>query len=170
MVTKQNLRVQAKKIREGLDMNLISAKILDKIFALKQYQLAQNVMIFYPKSFEVNLLELLKDDTKNFFLPRVEGEDLVACPYNLGDELALSEFKVMEPTSIPWEGVLDLIIVPALMVDEKNYRLGYGGGFYDRFLKTQKEVISITPIPSALVVKKLPTESFDQKIDMVVNE
>ena len=50
--------------------------------------------------------------------------------------MEISNFGIKEPCSEPVApDILDLIIVPALMVDKNGYRLGYGGGFYDRFLK-----------------------------------
>lgn len=170
MVTKQNLRIQAQKIRAHLDIELISAKILSKILALKAYQEAKNIMLFYPKKNEVDLAGLFNDTSKNFFLPKVNDSELLICPYKLGDELILSKLQVMEPASNPSAASIDLIIVPALMVDKKNYRLGYGGGFYDRFLKTQTQALKITPIPSALIIENLPQNDFDQKIDLIISE
>lgn len=172
MQEKKELRKKAKEIRKSLDMEPISEKIVGNIFGLKEYVKSKNIMIFYPLGHEVNLLGLLSDRDKNFFLPRVQGEKLLVCPYKMGDELSLSAFKTQEPITEPVDAdILDLIFVPALMVDKHLHRLGYGGGFYDKFLSNHaSNATKIVAIPSALMVSKLPSESFDAKIDIVVNE
>lgn len=171
MQDKKELRKKAKKIRMSLDIEKISEAIVQNIQNLKIYQKAVNVMIFYPIGHEVSLLGLLKDK-KNFYLPKVQGRDLLVCPYQAGDELTISEFKTEEPLSEPVDpNILDLIFVPALMVDNNLHRLGYGGGFYDIFLsKNCSDATKIVAIPSDLVVDKIPSESFDAKIDVVITE
>ena len=63
--------------------------------------------------------------------------------------------------------MIDLVIVPALAVDKNNYRLGYGGGFYDRFLR-DKSVTKIVCIPKELIVESVYPEKFDIPVDIVV--
>lgn len=171
MQEKEELRKKAKAIRNSLDMENLSEKIIANIQALEIYKKARHVMIFYPLKHEVDLRGLLKDD-KNFYLPIVQGETLRACPYKIGDELITSKFKTSEPTTKPINtSILDIIFVPALMVDNNFYRLGYGGGFYDRFLlQIDTEVTKIVTIPNLLITEKLPFESFDAKIDIIICE
>lgn len=178
METKSELRKKAKHIRSMLDMDLISGKIVASIRTLELYQDAQNIMIFYPLPDEINLLPLLRDSDKaeengkSFYLPKVDGEDLLVCPYSFGDELTDSKFGTKEPKSPAINPeFLDLIFVPALMVDKDFYRLGYGCGFYDRFLsKNAKNAIKIVPIPSALSVDYIPHDEFDFQMDITVDE
>ena len=127
-------------------------------------------MIFYPLKYEINLLKLLKDREKQFYLPRIEASDLLCCPYSINDELKKSEFKTLEPTCEACEAkTIDLIIVPALLCDKNNYRLGYGGGYYDRFLKNTK-AYKICCIPSEMIIKELPVEEFDIRMDEIITE
>ena len=61
------------------------------------------------------------------------------------------------------------MIVPALMLDKNGYRLGYGGGFYDRFLeKYGKNFKTLCAVPKELFVEKLPLENHDVKIDIIM--
>lgn len=169
MDDKNSLRIKAKTIRKTLDMPNVSAHLVEKLRQNSLYQNAKRVMIFYPTKFEVNLLDLLSDD-KDFYLPRVQGQDLLVCPYNKNIGLEKSSFHIMEPISEPVNPkLLDLVVVPALMVDKNGYRLGYGGGFYDRFLKSFKgDFKSIVAVPKELFVEKLPVESFDIPVDVVL--
>lgn len=170
MNKKSDLRNLAKTTRKNLNMELISQKIINKIVVSTVFKNAENVMIFYPLKNEINLLPLLEYKDKNFYLPRIDNDDLLACPYKEYDKLSESSFKTKEPLTPPVDKIiLDLIFVPALLADKENYRLGYGKGFYDRFLKYTK-AIKIIPIPKALVVNKLPIETHDRKVDLVITE
>ena len=168
MTTKQELRNLAKNERKKLDIETLSKDLVGKLKLTDEYINAKNIMIFYPKDNEINLLELLEDKSKNFYLPKINGENLLCCPYDLGDELCESCFKTKEPISEPTEkSLIDLIIVPALAVDKNNYRLGYGGGFYDRFLANVK-CKKIICIPRELVFKTVLPENHDIKIEKII--
>ena len=83
--------------------------------------------------------ELLKAG-KRVYLPRVEGENIVTVPY-FGGELKKGSFGIPEPEGEPYEGEIEVSVVPLLAINSKGYRIGYGGGFYDRYLRgknTQK--------------------------------
>ena len=169
MDNKTDLRARAKLIRKGLDIEGTSLNIVQQIRQNKIYRQARNVMLFYPKKYEINLLSLL-DDNKNFYLPKVFGSEILVCPFKKGDELELSDFYIQEPCSNPVNPqILDLIFVPALMADKEGYRLGYGGGFYDRFLSRYKNFKTILPISSKLVIEKLPHDVFDCRVDSVIS-
>lgn len=167
MTDKIELRKKAKNIRKNLDMKKISADLCNLVRQNKIYIEAKNVMLFYPTEFEVDLRELF-DDNKKFYLPKVDGEELLVCPYCR--ELKKSSFGICEPCSNPVSpDILDLVIVPALMCDENGYRLGYGGGFYDRFIKNYgKNFKTICPIPKELFTRNLPHDEFDQKVDEII--
>jgi 5-formyltetrahydrofolate cyclo-ligase len=163
METKTQLRSKAKQIRSGLDMPARSRELCAKLRGQNYYKRAKHVMIFHPKPGEVDVLELLEDN-KNFYLPRCRGEYLEVCPYSA--QLTPSKFSVMEPcTDAIDTDNLDLVIVPALMADKKHYRLGYGGGFYDRFLGA---VTSALLLPQELIVDTLPTEAHDVQITHLI--
>ena len=169
MENKTDLRLRAKSIRKTLDIPDISIKIASKIRELQQYKHAKNVMLYYPMKYELNLLPLLEDD-KNFYLPAVYGENLLVCPYKNGDSLKTSVFGTKEPSTEPvLPEILDLVIVPALAADKNNFRLGYGGGFYDRFLARNK-IYSIAPVPAELFINHIPAEKFDIPVDIVVTD
>lgn len=168
MDSKSDLRKKAKCIRKSLSIAEKSKIAIEKIRGNTLYIPAKNVLIYYPLRYELNLLALL-DDEKNFYLPRVCGENLQICPFKKGDKLVTSSFNICEPCSnFINPRNLDLVVVPALMADKFGFRLGYGGGFYDRFLVENSTVKTILPIAKELIVEELPHEEFDIKIDEII--
>lgn len=93
---------------------------------------------------------------------------MLCCPYGEGDELCVSCFKTFEPvTEACDKNIVDFVIVPALCCDKNNYRLGYGGGFYDRFLKDfrGKKVVCL---PEELIVETVYPEAHDIPVDLII--
>lgn len=167
MLKKTELRKKAKEIRKSLDIKNISHLICEEIRNLEDFKNAKNIMIFYPLKDEIDLLELLEED-KNFFLPRMSGLNLNVCPYKKGDKLEVKQFGVKEPKTHPIAPKsIDLIIVPALMADSKNYRLGYGKGFYDRLI-TKTNAKTVVALPKELFIEELPIEPHDKSVDIVI--
>lgn len=168
ITSKTELRKWAKEERKKLDIESLSVELIKKLKSTSEYKQAKNIMIFYPLKSEVNLLKLLEDSTKNFYLPKIDGQNLLCCPYQDGDELCESCFRTKEPiTSSVDKGLIDLVILPALAVDKNNYRLGYGGGFYDRFLEGAN-VVKIVCIPKEFIIKSISPEKHDIKIDKII--
>ena len=78
---------------------------------------------------EQRLIEL----GKKIFYPRVEGENIVAVPYG---QMKVGAFGIQEPIGQAYNQEIDITIVPLLAVNGSGFRVGYGKGFYDRYLKT----------------------------------
>ena len=168
MQEKSHLRIKFKNLRKEIDTESVSVGICQNIKGFAPYEAAENVMLFYPTKFEINLLPLL-NDKKTFYFPRVNGENLDVCPYSAAVEFKKSSLNINEPCSEAVSpDVLDLIFVPALAADIEGYRLGYGGGFYDRFLPLCKNAVTVIPIYDDFIQKTLPREKFDRKVDYII--
>lgn len=166
MTSKQELRAKYK----NYDKSGYSELIIKKLKETELYKSAKNIMIYYPLKYEVNLLGLLNDCSKKFYLPKTDGKNLLCCPYSKDDKLCLSLYKTQEPKTKPCDkDTIDLVIVPALACDKNNYRLGYGGGFYDRFLKDFSGK-KICCIPKVLILDTVCKENFDIPVDFVITD
>lgn len=167
-MNKKELRKWAKNERAKLDTEKISAELVLKLKETKEYKNAKNIMIFYPLKDEINLLSLLKDTSKTFYLPRIKGEQLECCKYSEGDELCESCFHTLEPVCKACDKTeLDMVVVPALAVDKEGFRLGYGGGFYDRFLNGYSG-IKVVCIPKEFILETVYPEEHDKKVDLII--
>ncbi len=171
MESKIDLRSKFLTARKQIDIQKISQNIEKIILELDIYKKSNNIMLFYPTKYEINLLGLLADKSKNFYFPKVNAQDLLVCPYSSDVEFKKSSFNINEPCSEPVNPkILDLIFVPALAVDKNNFRLGYGGGFYDKFLKIVPDAFSIVPIAENFVVDYLPVDNFDVPVHRVITD
>ncbi|MCI1274144.1 MAG: 5-formyltetrahydrofolate cyclo-ligase [Clostridiaceae bacterium] len=170
MENKQTLRKKYKEIRNNLDVNSKSIELCKKLRETEVYKSSNNIMTFYPLTNEIDTRDLF-NDFKNFYLPKTDGENLLVCPYKTNDKMELSSFHTLEPISEPiLPEKLDLVIVPALVVDKNNYRLGYGKGFYDRFISQNPQLKTVVLIPKELVIEELPIDEFDKQVDFVISD
>lgn len=170
MQEKSHLRTKFKELRKSIDTYRVSTLICKNIRNFDLYRNANNVMLFYPTKYEINLLSLLNDN-KNFFFSRVYGMELQVCPYSKDVEFKKSAYNINEPCSNPVSAeILDLILVPALAVDKKGFRLGYGGGFYDRFLPQCKNGVTVVPICDEFILDNLPKDNFDFNVDFIISD
>lgn len=102
------------------------------------YQKAQCVGIFYPLKNEVNLLPLTKDH-KKFAFPKVEKDGIHFYMLEQKTSFVKSKFGVLEPIDgTIVDEVIDYLLVPALAISKEGYRIGFGKGYYDRFLSLHR--------------------------------
>lgn len=153
-----------------------SRAICSQLEELHQLQSAQTVHAFWPMQTkqEVDIRPLLNKliaGGKTVLLPIMEGNELKLGPFTRESDLHSVGFGVLEPNRTidvsPEE--IDVVIVPALAVDLNGNRIGYGKGFYDRFLSTCNAV-KIVPIFEGQVMERIPSEVHDVPVDMFVTE
>jgi 5-formyltetrahydrofolate cyclo-ligase len=154
-----------------------SERIAETLMSLPEMRGAATVMAFWSFGSEVDtapVIERLHAAGKRIVLPRVEGEDIVAVTFAPGDEVAAVAFGAMEPlgAALAPPGEVDVVITPGVAFDRDGRRVGYGGGFYDRFLpQTRPEVAAIAiAFAVQIVAEPLPAASFDRPVDAIVTE
>lgn len=166
---KEELRQLAKVKRGSLDVSKFSSAITQLISEWDKYLSARNIMMYYPIKNEIELLSLRGE--KNIFLPKLIEDEIAVCPYYGPDSLLPGKFGIPEPVTeaIGDLSMLDIVFVPALAADRWGYRLGYGCGYYDRFLE-HVNAVTVIPIYSELLFDDIPTEAHDKKVDYIVTE
>lgn len=86
------------------------------------------------------IISRLLEAGKRVYLPRVEGNEMVAVPYKAGDALIKNKYGIEEPQGQSYNGAIDVCITPLLAVNGRGFRLGYGGGYYDRFFAKHPDI------------------------------
>ena len=173
MQDKTNLRKLAKDIRKTLDMGKISNEILQVFLCSDLYLKATNIAFYYPFGNELDLRDLLADDTKNYYLPKIEQDgNLTFHHYKKGDVLEQNKYGILEPISQTINPqILDIIIIPALMCDKNGYRLGYGGGYYDKFFANNTfRGTKAVFVPNELLIEKLCNDGWDVPANVVLTQ
>ncbi len=136
------------------------------------------VSAYWPKGSELDsrpLLHRLDADGQICFLPVVagRGQPLLFRHWRPGMALVEGGFKVMAPAPAAAEGVPSLVLCPLLAFDRRGYRLGYGGGYFDRTLRWLRQAGAVTAIGigfAAQEVPEVPTDATDQRLDGILTE
>ncbi len=169
---KNELRIKCTDIRKKLELKTISEKIIKRLFVLEEYKKAKNILCYYPLKYEIDTKICLSDNSKNWFLPKVNDLNLDICPYeNLCLKTGSYNIKEPETKKINNLEILDLIIIPAIAADRSGFRIGYGKGYYDRFLTNIKyDVTKIILIPSCLLFDTIFPEKHDKKSNIIITD
>ena len=184
---KKLIRKRILEIREAADAGFIhemSLKITKKLTAMEIIKSSETVMAYMDFRNEVATMDLIKFcilHGKRVALPRIErGEkgqkDINA--YEIHDVLSDTEpgfYGIMEPVrnteNLVRPEEIDIVLVPGVAFSEDRYRIGYGAGFYDRFLKRLRaDCAKVGMAFEFQVLKSIPVEEHDVPLDMIVTE
>ena len=149
-------------------INLIKLK-----FKKKKIKLA----LYYPSSFEINVLKMLElkyISNQNLLLPVIEENNLMNFfSWKKNEVLKVNKYGILEPFKSK-KSIPDIMLVPLLTFDEGKYRLGYGKGFYDRYLsrylKIFKNILTVGVAFSFQKYHKLPINNKDVKLNYILTE
>ncbi|ABK76759.1 5-formyltetrahydrofolate cyclo-ligase [Cenarchaeum symbiosum A] len=162
--------------RDSLSHDIIriaEAKIARRMGKIPEFAKARSVACYYSMGSEVpthTLMQGLLDSGRKVCLPSIPGEDLVFREVRDLGRLESGKFDIMEPRNDCEECIdPDVIIVPAVGTARDGSRLGYGRGYYDRFL-AGLDIPSIVPCYSKQLVKSVPTEEHDIPVNWIVTE
>ena len=111
------------------------------------------------------IIGALREAGKEIYLPRVEGNDIVAVPYG---ETEKGAFGIDEPTGQAFKGKIDVAVIPLLAVNERGFRIGYGRGYYARFLKG-KDIIKVG-LGYSFQLEDFTEDSWDEPLDSFLTE
>ena len=184
---KTDLQLEKDKIRKEIleKRNNLSTEEVEKKSDLiienlgKFIKNAENIMIFMDMKNEVRITKLMElYPEKSFFIPKItdsKNREMKINKYE-ENELVLHKFGYYESSSSHFynENILDIVIVPAVVFDLEKNRIGFGGGYYDTFLKKirggNKKVLFIGICYDFQIIEKVPAEEHDVVLDFVVSE
>ncbi len=184
-VSKQELRSRYLNYRNQLSMSERkekSARIWELLEAEAVFQKADILLVYMDYRSEVmtcgRVEELLQQHKKRIFAPKVEGMDI-----------RFYEVKKMEDFMDGYQGIMEpsgdesrlfteqmaktqncLLLVPGAVFDRQRGRMGYGKGFYDRYLAAFPALSSAALAFECQIAKKVPVESHDKRPDMIVTD
>ena len=149
-----------------------------RVLATLDFPVGTVVSGYWPMADELDLrplLETLNARGCHIVLPAMTGRNrpLVFRDWKPGDNLVPAGFGTLEPAASCEARAPDVLLVPLLAFDRQGYRLGYGGGFYDRSLAELRAVKQVTAVGTAFAgqeVNQVPHDHNDQLLDWIVTE
>ena len=167
--------LKRKKNYFNIDVNffLPLVKLIKKIIKNKDI----NIAIYFPNSYEVNVLKILEVEyfkKFNFLLPIIKkNNSMKFYKWKKNGVLLINKYGIPEPVETK-EIIPSIVLLPLLAYDKNKNRIGYGKGFYDKFLnkflKTRKKILTIGVAFSFQKHHKLPVTKKDFKLDYIITE
>ena len=158
---KKNYKIEFKYVFEVLKKSKINGKIIGGYYPYNyEFDVINILNKFERQNYQISLPKIKKNSQMNFF------------HWSTNDPLTVNKYGIAEPISdkIVYPNIL---LVPLVAFDKHFNRLGYGGGYYDRYIAKIKKYKKITTIGIAYSfqkVKKFPTKDYDIKLDFVVTD
>lgn len=185
-VSKQSIRSRYLSKRDDLsfgERKEKSRQIWEILQKEEQFLLAECVLVYMDYRSEVMTTglveELLKQQNrKRIYAPRVEGLDISFYEITSLEELEAGYQGIREPviceeklfTEKEVQAMKCLVLVPGTVFDKEGYRMGYGKGFYDRFIHKFPGITRIGLAFNCQIAGQIPIEAHDQRMDYVITE
>lgn len=180
MVKKSDIR--RKTIQERLKMSeeeiLEKSRMITKmVLGLQEYHRADTIFCYVDFRKEVQTRKIIEESWKRrkcVAVPRVEGTAMRFYQVKEWSDLKVGYMGILEPVEtceeISPENEKCLMIMPGVAFDEKRNRIGYGGGYYDKYLSQTNEIYKVAVAFEQQVYQELPCEVHDFKPDIIVTE
>ena len=153
--------------------DITSKQIYENLKKNSSFINSQNIACYFPIGSEINTHDIMLDvlkQSKNLLLPRIIDDDIEFYIVTNLEKLEKGNFEIMEPKdSCEKAKKIDCMLIPTVGVSKLGVRLGYGKGYYDRFLSST-DTVKISLTYSKQIIKSIPSESHDVKIDWIVTE
>ena len=171
-IRKKILDIRKKRNRKNIKFSFL------KIFKEIKKNISKKKIVggYYPVNFEINILEFLeKLEAKGMqlSLPVVKkNNEMDFYGWSTKNLLKLNKYGIPEPEQIK-KVFPDIILVPLVAFDSRLYRIGYGGGYYDRYIKklsNKKNLLKIGIAHSCQKINRVPTNKYDKKLDIIITE
>ncbi|WP_297630844.1 5-formyltetrahydrofolate cyclo-ligase [uncultured Clostridium sp.] len=164
--------------RDSLNQNektIYDKKIIQYFIELEEYKKAENICIYVSFKSEINtreIIEIALRDRKNIYVPRVKkNREMEFIKINSLRDLEKNKMGILEPKLNLTELVekVDINVLPGLAFDLERGRIGYGGGYYDRYFQNIN-CLNVSLCYEIQIIEKIPMEKHDIKYDYLISE
>ena len=169
-IRKKILKIRGRKKNQNINFSFL------KIFKIIKKNNLKTIGGYYPVNFEVDTLNFLNELEKKGYkisLPVInENKQMDFYLWTFRDLLKLNKFGIPEPERTK-KIIPELILVPIVAFDKKLFRIGYGGGYYDRYIEKyliKKNILKVGVAYSFQKINKILINKFDKKLDIIITE
>lgn len=170
---KKELRKKYTKVRADVENKEGKDKLIrENLRGLDIYKKAKSVFVFISYKSEVDTRGIIEDilaDGKKLLVPLVKGSEMIAVEVRGIDDLEPNKMGILEPKSGDEVTDVDLTITPGLAFDKNGFRLGYGGGYYDKFF-AKVDTVRMGIGYSDQYVESLVHEDYDKPLEYLLTE
>ncbi len=178
METKQEIREQIRKLRSGIsadDWQAATDIIAQKVIASDSFREATDLYCYMDFDGEAGTEHIIDEAWrlgKDVWLPRVADGEMEFYLVESEKELVRGTFGILEPSGkgVKASGRDGLAIVPGIAFDRRRNRIGYGKGFYDRYLRAHPNLEKIGIAFDIQLVDKIPAKEYDCRMNMIFTE
>ena len=171
---KEFLRKKYKEKRDNIKNKVTKDNLIyQKVINNKDILSSKTLLIYISINSEVDTTKIINYflNTKNISVPKIIDNNMYFCYVTNLNELTSGKYNIPEPTNENIVTDFDnaICIVPGICYDKKNYRVGYGKGYYDRFLSKNK-IKTIGLCYKECMIEKIDNDKYDYKIDEVITD
>ena len=171
---KEFLRKKYKEKRDNIKNKVTKDNLIyQKVINNKDILSSKTLLIYISINSEVDTTKIINYflNTKNIAVPKIIDNNMYFCYVKNLNELTSGKYNIPEPTNENIVTDFDnaICIVPGLCYDKENYRIGYGKGYYDRFLSKNK-IKTIGLCYKECMIEKIDNDKYDYKIDEVITD
>lgn len=170
----RNLIQNKRNLLSDKEISGMSLKIADYIINMKEFKEADNILTYVSFRSEVKtdyIIENAFELGKKVFVPKVIGKNMIFVKIESFKELTQGYMGIREPVSSDEAGINEgFMCMPGMVFDKECNRIGYGGGFYDRYLSKDNEFIKAALCYDFQILEEIPHEPHDLKPDYVISE
>ena len=152
----------------------MSKPVCEHILTSNFYCQSQYIYAYYPLGNEVDIRPVIEKawkDGKHVAFPKVFGKQMTYFEVSGFEQLHPGTFHVMEPEeTLPVEWEKALVLTPGVAFDRDRNRMGYGGGYYDRYFEKKTGCIMLAVAYELQMAEKIPVGQYDRVLDGVVTE
>ena len=171
-IRKRILNIRKKKNNKNIKFSFL------KIFKEIKKNISKKKIVggYYPVNFEIDILHIFKElEMKGIqlCLPSIKkNNEMDYYSWSTKNLLKLNKYGIPEPEQIK-KVIPDIIFVPMVAFDNRLFRIGYGGGYYDRYIgkiSNKKNLLKVGIAHSCQKINRVPTNNYDKKLDIIITE
>ncbi|MBQ4522614.1 MAG: 5-formyltetrahydrofolate cyclo-ligase [Lachnospiraceae bacterium] len=154
-----------------LELSHFCIQKLNELECMEKYDVICPYVSYNQEVFTWDFIKQLRKDNKKVAVPKVCGDEMEFYYIRQFSDLVPGAYGILEPdTRLLMTEQKALIIMPGLAFDEEKNRIGYGGGFYDKYLEKHPDFFKVALAYEFQIYQKLNTEQFDLKPDIIVTD
>lgn len=179
-LNKKNIREEIIDKRNNLILDIkqnYDSLIFEEIINSEIYKKSKKIFTYISFGSEVDTIKLIKysfSNNKEVYVPKInkQTKDMIALKIHNFNNMSVDKWGIIEPNSVDKTNIgtdFDLIIMPGIAFDKQGNRIGYGGGYYDKYISKLNNASNLLALAYDFqIIQDIESESHDIKVDFIL--